>query len=107
MNVQDEELLSFGKESIGFSTALNNQRTHLIDINSQIIEGRFEAFWGYSRCYYNQQTIEKLAEKFIENLKILITHCTQAEMTTYTPSDFPLAKVSQLELEEVLKKYRG
>ncbi len=67
--------------------------------------GKFEIVWVYCENHYYDSTVKKLSSEFIKNLREIITHCVEAEAVTHTPSDFPLAKVSYVELEEVLKKY--
>ena len=52
---------------------------------------------------HDSVTIEKLAQEFREELKALIAHCLSTKAGAHTPSDFPLARLSQTQLDELLQ----
>jgi non-ribosomal peptide synthase protein (TIGR01720 family) len=91
----DEDLNSFP-----FSPQGN--RSYLLEIDSYIAAGQLQVTWTYSQALHRQQTIENLAESFIEKLRSLIAHCQSPDAGGYTPSDFPLAQLTQDELDNVL-----
>jgi amino acid adenylation domain-containing protein/non-ribosomal peptide synthase protein (TIGR01720 family) len=93
----DEEL-----NSCPFSPQGN--RPYLLEIDSRIVSGEFQAIWTYSRTLHRQHTIENLAQSFIEKLRSLIAHCQSSDAGGYTPSDFPLAQLTQDELDTVLSQ---
>jgi amino acid adenylation domain-containing protein/non-ribosomal peptide synthase protein (TIGR01720 family) len=86
--------------------SLKGQRDHLIDINGAITQGQLSLNWSYSGDCYKTQTIETLAESYKIHLQQLITHC-QTGQQGVTPSDFPLATVTQSRLDALYKKYSG
>jgi len=51
---------------------------------------------------HRRDTIEKLAQHFIEALHTIIVHCQAPDARGFTPSDFPNMKLSQQELDELL-----
>src|SRR2546427_832854 len=60
------------------------------------------------RSDYREETIENLAQIFKEELERLVKHCCQPNVFGYTPSDFPLAKLNQANIEGLLAfKQRG
>ena len=77
-------------------------RQHVLEINSVIIGGRFQSTWTYSRNLHQPQRIEHVAERFIAALQQIIDHCRHEDAGGYTASDFPLAQLTQRELDEVL-----
>ncbi|MBD2194868.1 MULTISPECIES: non-ribosomal peptide synthetase [Calothrix] len=89
-------------ESAGYNQSLQSDRAHLLDINSIIIEERLQINWTYSKNVHYHQTIENLAQEFINTLQQLIAHCVASENGGYTPSDFPLIKLNQQELDRLL-----
>ncbi|MDZ8090959.1 MAG: amino acid adenylation domain-containing protein [Nostoc sp. DedQUE05] len=89
-------------EAAGHSQSLQNNRAHLLDINSIITGDRLQIEWIYSTNVHQQTTIASLAQEFVETLQGLIAHCSSGESGGYTPSDFPLTKLKQLELDQLL-----
>ncbi|HEX8087809.1 MAG TPA: amino acid adenylation domain-containing protein, partial [Blastocatellia bacterium] len=78
------------------------KRTHLIEINACVIAGRLRLEWVYSENIHRRETIEGLAHQFIEALGSIIDHCLSDEAGGHTPSDFPLARLDQRKLDELL-----
>jgi amino acid adenylation domain-containing protein/non-ribosomal peptide synthase protein (TIGR01720 family) len=89
-------------ESIGSQQSLTGYRAHLLDINSFIVEGQLQIDWTYSSNIHHAKTIENLAQAFVEQLQALVDHCLSPEAGGFTPSDFPLAQLSQPQLDLVL-----
>jgi microcystin synthetase protein McyA len=58
--------------------------------------------WSYSAAVHEEETIRSLGERYLEVLAELIEHCRSAEAGGFTPSDFPLARVSQEQLNNLL-----
>ncbi len=50
-------------------------------------------------------TIEKLSQRFFAELRGLIAHCTAPQSRGSTPSDFPLARLTQDELDRIEARY--
>ncbi|MDZ8224136.1 non-ribosomal peptide synthetase [Nostoc sp. ChiVER01] len=89
-------------ESAGQSQSLQNNRAHLLDINSIIAGERLQIEWIYSTNIHQHATIATLAQDFVKILQGLIAHCSSPESGGYTPSDFPLVNLNQLELDQLL-----
>ncbi len=58
--------------------------------------------WTYSRNVHERVEVEELARLYVEELGRLIEHCREAEAGGYTPSDFPLAGLSQEGLDALV-----
>ncbi|MFN6563916.1 MAG: amino acid adenylation domain-containing protein [Nostoc sp. ChiSLP01] len=100
--LNQSSVIQLATESAGAYQSLQNNRTDLLEINSLIIGNQLQINWSYSTNVHQRATIESLAQEFVERLRSLITHCIAPESGGYTPSDFPLVKLSQQELDRVL-----
>jgi len=103
----DQELsasapIKLASESHGPSQSLRQQRSHRLDFESRVAGGKLEVSLTYSENLHRRETITKLAEAFIAELRALIRHCQTAQAMSYTPSDFPEAELSQQELDDLI-----
>ncbi|HEX6291081.1 MAG TPA: amino acid adenylation domain-containing protein [Herpetosiphonaceae bacterium] len=74
---------------------------HPIQISARIDGDRLAIDWSYPASL--QPRIAALAEQHRAALLALIAHCESPEAGGCTPSDFPLARLSQAELDLVLR----
>jgi amino acid adenylation domain-containing protein/non-ribosomal peptide synthase protein (TIGR01720 family) len=84
----------------------NAYRSHLLEIDAMIAGGRLRVDWRFSSDIFGVQTIERLAGSFTRLLRDLIAHCLSIEFGGFTPSDFPLAGLSQLDIDLVTRNDR-
>ncbi|MCP1444489.1 amino acid adenylation domain-containing protein/non-ribosomal peptide synthase protein (TIGR01720 family) [Pseudomonas sp. GGS8] len=68
-------------------------------LNGQVYGGELNLGWTFSRERFNEATIQALADDYAQELQALIAHCCQAGQHGVTPSDFPLARLSQAQLD--------
>jgi amino acid adenylation domain-containing protein/non-ribosomal peptide synthase protein (TIGR01720 family) len=68
-------------------------------LNGQVYGGELNLGWTFSRERFNESTIQALADDYAQELQALIAHCCQAGQHGVTPSDFPLARLSQAQLD--------
>ncbi|MDZ7969524.1 MAG: amino acid adenylation domain-containing protein [Nostoc sp. DedSLP03] len=101
--VNTSSLMQIANEPSGNSESLQGQRHCLIDINAIITNEQLQIDWTYSSNIHQQETIENIAQEFVETLQEIIAHCLSGENTGYTPTDFPLVKLNQLELDQILE----
>jgi amino acid adenylation domain-containing protein/non-ribosomal peptide synthase protein (TIGR01720 family) len=97
----ESSLFGLAKEPSGSCHSLQDSRSHLFEIDGMITDGQLQMVWTYSEALHRRTTVEHLAQSFIEKLRSLIHHCQSADAGGYTPSDFPLAEISQDELDTV------
>src|SRR5262249_51412888 len=62
--------------------------------------GRLELGWTYSPEIHEASTIEDLAEAMLAGLREIVAHC--AEHGGRTPSDFPLTRLTQSEVDTIV-----
>ncbi|MEH2133322.1 MAG: amino acid adenylation domain-containing protein [Nostoc sp.] len=96
-------LMQIANEPSGNSESLQGQRHCLIDINAIIINEKLQIDWTYSSNIHHHETIENIAQEFVETLQKLIAHCLSLENAGYTPTDFPLVNLNQLELDQIFQ----
>ncbi|MGG7553955.1 non-ribosomal peptide synthase/polyketide synthase [Pseudomonas sp. ES3] len=68
-------------------------------LNGQVYGGELNLGWTFSRERFNESTIQALADDYAQELQALIAHCCRAGQHGVTPSDFPLARLSQAQLD--------
>jgi amino acid adenylation domain-containing protein/non-ribosomal peptide synthase protein (TIGR01720 family) len=95
----------FAEEDSGRAISPQGEREHLLEINGQTIKGCLSLTWSYSADQYQTKTIQRLADHYQQQLTNLIEHC--ATHFGYTPSDFPLASLSQNQLDEMALDNNG
>ncbi|HKG14774.1 MAG TPA: amino acid adenylation domain-containing protein, partial [Pyrinomonadaceae bacterium] len=90
-------------EGVGGTRGGRNRRTHLLEVNAGVYEGELRLDWSYSRDTHDRATVERLASGYLETLRAVIAHCLSPGAGGHTPSDFPLAKLGQRKLDELLQ----
>jgi non-ribosomal peptide synthase protein (TIGR01720 family) len=99
-------LFQLAQESSGAEKGLQNHRLYLLDVSGFVLEGRLQLNWVYSESLHEQNTIEQLAHRCLTELRSLIQHCLAPDAGSYTPSDFPLSKLNQQQLDWLWKRDR-
>ena len=75
----------------------------MLEINAYVDNSELELLWTYNTRAHTKETIEKLGQRYFENLSELIGHCLDTGAGGYTPSDFPDADLDQEDLDRFLK----
>jgi amino acid adenylation domain-containing protein/non-ribosomal peptide synthase protein (TIGR01720 family) len=95
---------SAAPESAGPNRSPRALRSHLIDVNAHIAGGQLWLSWIYSENLQRRETVEALAQGYVEALGLLVEHCCSSEAGSYVPADFPLAKLSASKLDKLVAK---
>ncbi len=101
-SINEESLFGVAPESTGQTLSPQSKRQHLIDVNASVISGQLHLHWTYSEQIHRRKTIENVAHAYVQALRELITHCQRPEVGGYTPSDFPLASLTQEQIDTLL-----
>jgi amino acid adenylation domain-containing protein/non-ribosomal peptide synthase protein (TIGR01720 family) len=88
------------REGAGASCDAGGQRSHEFMINGQVYEGELVLTVSYSSARYAQATVQAWVQAFERQLSDLIAHCCSGA-SGVTPSDFPLAALSQEQLDRL------
>lgn len=91
-------------ESVGRSYDERNRSPYELDINASILSGSLNISWGYDCQRYRRETIDALAQAYLQALKLLINHCLSSSAGGYTPSDFPDVEIDEGMLGYILKE---
>ena len=92
-------------ESTGNNQSFKQNRSHILDINALVVSRELQITWTYSSNIHSHNTVEKLAQNYLEAIRSIIEHCQVSDHRGYTPSDFPLAQLNQLEIDELLESF--
>jgi amino acid adenylation domain-containing protein/non-ribosomal peptide synthase protein (TIGR01720 family) len=68
-------------------------------IDGQVRGGQLHLDWTFSRERFSRETIEQLVALYRAQLVQLINHCSDEHNAGLTPSDFPLAGLTQTQLD--------
>ncbi len=102
--LQEKGFFAIARESVGPARSARMRRDHLLQINGQVAGGRLQVSWGFSDQMHRGETVEQWASEFLKRLRALIEHCQSKEAGGYIPSDFPLAQLSQEELDRLVSE---
>ncbi|WP_260859018.1 condensation domain-containing protein, partial [Paraburkholderia sp. BCC1885] len=92
-------------ESAGETVDGDAPMAHELSVNGQVYGGELALTVSYSGERYEQQTIEALMERYRSELEGLVAHCTSGA-TGVTPADFPVAGLSQSQIELMALPWR-
>src|SRR5262245_20343740 len=90
-------LLRGTAEPLGQDLASTTERSHLLDIIAAVENGRLRLEWEYSGEVHDESTVRALADRTVHALREITAHC--ATHSGRTPSDFPLATLTQSEVD--------
>ncbi|MBB4635033.1 non-ribosomal peptide synthetase [Longimicrobium terrae] len=91
----------------GRDQAEANRRPFAIEVNGAIDGGCLRLAWTYDGATHSPDTIARVADGYLRALRGLIGHCRAAGAGGCTPSDFPLAALTQAELETAVAGAAG
>ncbi len=103
-HIEEGKFLRYAKESAGLSVSPKNKTPHVLDINGWVVNGSLRMVFTYSLQHFDRESIEALGNLYQEALARVIGHCLKSGMGGYTPSDFPLAKLTQSVLDTISEK---
>ncbi|WP_164013945.1 non-ribosomal peptide synthetase/type I polyketide synthase [Pyxidicoccus trucidator] len=81
------------------------RRPHLLEVTSVVRDGRLEVTWSFSEALHRRETVVGVAEDFLARLKALVVASRAPEAGGHSPSDFPLAKVKQTQLDKLSARF--
>ncbi|MBZ4419893.1 non-ribosomal peptide synthetase/type I polyketide synthase [Myxococcus sp. RHSTA-1-4] len=85
--------------------AASSRRPYLLDVTSAVRDGRLEVTWTFSEAVHRRETVARVAEDFLARLKALVEASRSPEAGGHSPSDFPLAKVKQAQLDKLAARF--
>ncbi|PJK37294.1 non-ribosomal peptide synthetase [Pseudomonas sp. S10E 269] len=88
-------------ESTGLANDPDAPLPNELSVDSQVYGGELVLRWTFSRERFDQHSVRELAEAYLAELQSLTQHCLQDDAGGLTPSDFPLAHLSQSQLDSL------
>ncbi|MFJ5534653.1 non-ribosomal peptide synthase/polyketide synthase [Streptomyces sp. NPDC093261] len=86
----------------GRDTDPEEPRPYLLDVTGVVQDGRLELGWTYPTAVYDESLVRELAEEMATALREIVAHCSLPEAGGRTPSDFPLAGLTQDQLDRLV-----
>ncbi|MEC8812113.1 MAG: condensation domain-containing protein, partial [Pseudomonadota bacterium] len=104
-SVNEKTVLRPAPEETGAVVSPRQRRTHRLNLNGMVEGGCLRFVLDYSDQEYEAASMDRLARSVEGALADVIEHCLIPGVGSYTPSDFPLARVSQMQLEAWARQY--
>ncbi|WIX90410.1 non-ribosomal peptide synthetase [Amycolatopsis sp. DG1A-15b] len=75
----------------------------LVDIIGSVDDDELELTWQYFANVHDEATIQRLADDLVATLREIIRHCLEPGSGGRTPSDFPLVRLTQDEVDALVR----
>ena len=99
----DADQIQYSPMPSGAQISPRNETPYLLNINSVIINGKFQMMFTYPEHVIDEETMNQVTTRYRENLKMLVDHCVGKDQQEWTPSDFAAKDLTFEELETVLE----
>ncbi|MHB2053505.1 amino acid adenylation domain-containing protein, partial [Pseudomonas sp. VEM90] len=94
-------LFQLSGESAGAEQSPEAPLANWLSLSGQVYDGVLSFDWVFSREMFDQATLDQLAADYAAELARMVEHCCQPGNAGATPSDFPLAGLTQTQLDEL------
>jgi non-ribosomal peptide synthase protein (TIGR01720 family) len=91
-------------DATGPARGSQNRRRHVLEINSHVLHGRFAADFHFSEHLHRRDTIERLAERFVDALREFAALGQATARRRYTASDFTRARLGQGDFAKLMEQ---
>lgn len=98
-SVNEQSLFSAASEGVGQSISSNRTDKHLLSLVAAVISGEMEFSISFRDAQFSASRISALMQHIEAAIGLIIEHCLSQKQGRFTPSDFPLAKVTQSQLD--------
>ncbi|MEU5692152.1 amino acid adenylation domain-containing protein [Actinosynnema sp. NPDC020468] len=89
------------QRDLDLSADPDSPRPHLLDVVGRVQDDRLEFGFHYSEHAHDEVTVATLASAFADALRGIVAHCAAPEAGGRTPSDFPLARLTQQQVDRI------
>ncbi len=100
----DSSMFTVAAQPTGLAQSPKADRTYLLNVIGIVTGGELRLDWTYSENIHREETVMTLARSYIDELRELIAQSRTGDKGSYSPSDFPNAKLNQEELNKVLAR---
>jgi non-ribosomal peptide synthase protein (TIGR01720 family) len=102
--LSSDSLFNLSSRGRGAERNSGQERSCLIEVSSAVAAGQLQLTFTYSENIHRRETIERLSSNLIATLRNIIAHCRELESSDFSPSDFPLANLSQQQLDLIAQR---
>ncbi|WP_409281873.1 condensation domain-containing protein, partial [Pseudomonas defluvii] len=92
-------LLQPAAESAGREHGAQSGPARRLEINGQVYGGELSLSWRFDTSRHSAARMQALVDDYRHTLQALLDHCLNAGTGGVTPSDFPLVRLSQSQLD--------
>ncbi|RKH37600.1 non-ribosomal peptide synthetase, partial [Corallococcus sicarius] len=97
-------LFALASEPSGPAQSDQGPRSHLLEINGGVFQGRLELSWTYSENLHERGTIESLAHGYLEALRALLAEHRAQRASRVPQVDLSLSELDRHAMEKVLEQ---
>ena len=97
----DDALFVPARHSSGAAQSLDSPLANWLSVDGQVFGGELKLDLSFSQECFDKADIQALAAAIETNLRALVAHCVNPQHGGVTPADFPLAPLSQSQLDEL------
>lgn len=90
--------------SLGSDQSPRGRRPYAIEVQASVADGKLIVCWRYSESLHDAETVRHLADCYLGELRAMLELGRSTADSAHSPSDFPLARVSQAQLDELLRR---
>jgi len=94
-------LFSPSTEASGSERSDDAPLSNWLTLNGQVYGGVLSVGWTFSRAMFDAAAIEHLAQDYARELQAVVEHCVTPGNGGLTPADFPLARLTQAQLDHL------
>ena len=94
-------------ENSGRGQSEEVEREQKLEVSGGVVGGVLQIGWTYSAEKYERETIDRLAQDYMNQLAEIIAHCGTEDAGGWTPSDFPLARLDQTTIDSLFGSDRN
>ncbi len=103
----DSSMFTVTAQPTGPAQSPKAERAYLLNVIGAVTGSELRLEWTYSENIHRMETVVRLAHSYIDELRELIAQSQTGDKVSYSPSDFPRAKLSQEDLDTVLARLDG
>ncbi len=97
----DDALFVPAQQASGAAQSLDSPLANWLSVDGQVFGGELKLDLSFSQECFDKPVIEALAAAFQGHLQALVAHCIDPQHSGVTPADFPLARLSQSQLDQL------
>ena len=97
-----DSLFAGAAESSGPQQSERARQRYALEVTAAVARGKLTVRFTYNEQLHTADTIQAVSNDYIEALRELVRHCQSPEAGGFTPSDFPLIHLNQVELDLAL-----